>query len=549
MKDHLAALFFTPAAPVGRGTYLPGRFDLRLRGDAGPGDRLVHYHEAQHVTLTATTAWGAALLASAEMPGWQRLFGKLLDRCRTTHESFATYLSCSVVAIGFGWPDTALAAYPEYAVLADRLHRFLTPVSGEQRRALAVTAIARACMQTPILDRMIASWPEVLTMGSLPRLDVPDERLEYLLKDPDLPATAGAADAAVTEQFGTAALDADLAGGSGALDDAHDPAWALWENTLFDRVASKLRAAGAVVLGSNDHLDAAAELTALVVRALPGARLTVDAAPDAADRRLTGIALSHARLWLRTMRLPGRLVTIGEDVDLDEVVRVADATSRLEGRPNLVLSARLSARLLAGYEYDKTGAEALSALREPVVGIRSLADDGAGSDTDAVWFARLPRTADAAALARALGGRGDLSCCVAASCLAYDRWREAWLSALLEVGPLVWLIDVDVSLLTRELCGGSAVYGLYLDLGPSPFGIRRSAVFKVTGGAGVWLAIADEAGIEMLVQEVARLPGIDLRMTGGEWAQEMPTIQLVLLDLLRTESYVDLRGHLDEAGP
>jgi hypothetical protein len=74
-------------------------------------------------------------------------------------------------------------------------------------------------------------------------------------------------------------------------------------------------------------------------------------------------------------------------------------------------------------------------------------------------------------------------------------------------------------------------------------------VFKVTGGVGVWLAIADEAGIEMLVQEVARLPGIDLRMTGGEWAREIPTIQLVLLDLLRTESYVDLRGHLTEAGP
>ena len=159
MTDHLAALFFSPAAPAGQGTYQPGRFDLRLRGDAGLGDRLVHYHEAQHVTLTASTAWGAALLVTAQMPGWQPLFSQLLDRCRTTHESFATYLSCSVVAIGSGWPDTALAAYPDYAVFVARLRRLLAPVSGEQRRALAVTAIARACMQTPILDQMIASWP------------------------------------------------------------------------------------------------------------------------------------------------------------------------------------------------------------------------------------------------------------------------------------------------------------------------------------------------------------------------------------------------------
>jgi hypothetical protein len=278
VKDHLAALFFTPAASAGQGTYLPGRFDLRLRGDA------------------------------------------------------------------------------------------------EQRRALAVTAIARACMQTPVLDRMILSWPEALTLGSLPRLDVPDERFAYLLKDPDLSATAGgAADAAVAGRFGTAALDADRAGG-GALDDVHDQAWALWENIVFDRVSDELRAVGAVVLGSNDHLDDAAGLAALVVRAVPGS-------------------------------------------------------------------------------------------------------------------------------------------------------------------------------LAREFCGGSMVHGLYLDLGPSPFGVRRGVVFKVAGGVGVWLAIADEVGIELLVQEVAGLPGIDLRMTGGEWARALSAIRLVLLDLLRTESYVDLRGHADGARP
>jgi hypothetical protein len=51
----------------------------------------------------------------------------------------------------------------------------------------------------------------------------------------------------------------------------------------------------------------------------------------------------------------------------------------------------------------------------------------------------------------------------------------------------------------------------------------------------------------MLVQEVAGLPGIDLRMTGAEWSQALPTIRLVLLDLLRTESFVNLRGRVGEA--
>lgn len=549
MTDHLAALFFSPAADAGRGIYLPGRFDLRLRGDAALGDRLVHYHEAQHVTLTATTAWGAALLVAAGTPGWEQLFGRLLDRCRMTHESFATYLSCSAVAAGFGSPEPALAAYPDYAALVGRLDRFLAPLAGAQRRALAVTAIARACMQTPVLDRMIASWPEPITLGGVPRIDVPDERLEHLLKrSPELPAAFGAAaDTTVSERFGTAALDADLARDGGALDEALEAAWALWEDTVFDVVADELRATGAVVPGSNGHLDAAAGLTAIVVAAVPGSRLMVDAAPDAVDRRLTAIVLSHARLWLGALRRPGRLVTVGVDADLEEMIRVADATSRLEGRPNLVLTARRPARLRAGYDYDEAGAAALSALREPVVGVRSLADDGAGVGIDAVWFARLPRPADVVALATAWEGRGDLSCCVAASCLPHARWREDWLPVLREAGPLVWLIDVGISSLAGEFGDGRTVYGLYLDLGPSPVGVRQGVAFKVVGGAGVWLAVADEVGIELLVQEMAGLPGIDLRMTGGDWTRAIPAIRLVLLDLLRTESYLDLRGRADEA--
>ena len=106
MTDHLAALFFSPPA---RGYTSQGASARGCGGDADLGDRLVPYHETQHVTLTALTACGAALLVAAEMPGWQRLFSQLLDLCRTTHESFATYLSRSVVAIGSGWLGVRLA--------------------------------------------------------------------------------------------------------------------------------------------------------------------------------------------------------------------------------------------------------------------------------------------------------------------------------------------------------------------------------------------------------------------------------------------------------
>jgi len=68
-----------------------------------------------------STAWGAALLLVARMPTWGRLFDQLLDQCRMTHESFATYLSCLAVTAGFGSPTAPLALYPEY-VVRDGVH-------------------------------------------------------------------------------------------------------------------------------------------------------------------------------------------------------------------------------------------------------------------------------------------------------------------------------------------------------------------------------------------------------------------------------------------
>jgi hypothetical protein len=517
-----------------------------LSGTDAPGDRLVHHHEAQHVILSSASAWGAALYVAAEMPGWQTLFGKLLDRCRTTHESFATYLGRGAVEVLTGSPVPVLAAFPNYARLVERLDRFLEPIDGAQRRALAATALAQVCMQSPILDHMLASWPAPITLGTPLRADLPDERHAHLLRFPGLAATASAAaDAAVLARYGPPALEADRAGYNSALDDEFDPAWALWEETAFQHLARELCGVGATVLdGKDGHLSAAAELVALVASAVPGTRLAVDAAPAAGDRRLIGMVLSHARLWLGEIRWPGRLVTVGTDVELDEVVRVADATSRIGGRPNLVVSVRPSARLLAGYDYPDAEAAVLHDRHGPVVGVRSLADDGAGNDV--IWLAELPTSGDLRALATAWNGRGDLTCCVAASCLADPAWQSAWLPALRAAGPLVWLIDVGVSTLASEFGGGRTVHGLYLDLERASVGARRAVAFKVDGVVGTWVFVGDELGVQLITQQVDGLPGVDLRMTRHDWAGALPALRLVLIDVLRTESYLDLRGQVNE---
>jgi hypothetical protein len=543
VADHLAALF-TTATSGGRGAYVPGRYDLWLHGADASTDRLVHHHETQHVILSSASAWGAALYTAAEMPGWQPLFGKLLDRCRTTHESFAAYLGRDAVEAVTRSAAPALTAFPEYVPLLEAVDTLVEPVAGAQRRALVVTALAQACMQTPILDQMLASWPSPISLSTPRRADLPDERYAFLLRSPGVTAAAAtAADAAVIARHGGRALEADRAGDNSALADEFDAAWALWEETVFRQFAGELHRTGATVLDGNDgHLAAATELFALVAGVVPGTRLAVDATPDG-DRRLIGMVLNHARLWLDGMRRPGRFITVGADVDPGEVVRVTEATSRIGGRPNLVISVRLPGRLLAGYDYPGAEAAALGDRHEPVVGVRSLADDGNGND--AIWFAELPTTAEAGALVAAWEGRGDLTFCVAASCLARPAWRSAWLPVMRATGPLVWLIDVGVSVLAGEFGTGRPVHGVYLDLGQAPAGARHAVAFKVDGVAGTWVAVADELGIQLITEQVDELPGVDLRMTGHDWSADLPAIRLVLIDLLRAESYLDLRGRTD----
>lgn len=510
-------------------------------------DRLVHLHELQHALLTSTTAWGGAILVTSRIPGWEALFGQLLDRCRTTHESFATYMSCSVVAAGFGSPAAALASYPEYVPLVNRLEQYLAPIPGDHRRSLAATALARVCMQTPVLEQMIASWPTAITAGTLHATDVPDERLNTLLREEaGLPAAlAATADDTVAAEFGPEALAADgpAPSASLALDDRFDPAWARWEDTLFAGLAAQLTAGGACVPGSQDHLHAAADLVALARSAVPGLGVTIGPEPEVLDdTRMIAHILHQSRLWLSAAPRPARLITLGEDVELAEVVRVADATTRLAGRPNLVLSARLPGRLLAGYDLSGREHAVLADLGAPVLVTRTIADDGTGTESDAVWLVRLSEPADVARLASAWNGRGDLTCCVAASCLADTQWRREWLPHLEQTGPVVWLIDVTIRSLADVFGAGRTVHGIYLDLSLNPTGARKAVAFKVSGAAGIWLAVGDDVGIQMITQQVADLPGIDLRMTGADWTAVIPELRLALHDLLRSESYVDLRG-------
>ena len=64
------------------------------------------------------------------------------DRDHLVALFFSPAESGSVAAAALGSPEPALAAYPQHIPLAARLEQYLAAISGQQRRSLAVTALA-----------------------------------------------------------------------------------------------------------------------------------------------------------------------------------------------------------------------------------------------------------------------------------------------------------------------------------------------------------------------------------------------------------------------
>jgi hypothetical protein len=79
----------------------------------------------------------------------------LLDLCRRTHESFATFAGGALAATVDDQVDAVVARYPAYMPLLRSVERALGKVPAPNRRYLLATQYARVCMQTPILDLLM----------------------------------------------------------------------------------------------------------------------------------------------------------------------------------------------------------------------------------------------------------------------------------------------------------------------------------------------------------------------------------------------------------
>ncbi|MET7401367.1 hypothetical protein ABZS66_48595 [Dactylosporangium sp. NPDC005572] len=533
MSGHLERLCLDGAGSTG--FYTPHAFDLRLLGTELAADHVVYLHEVHHAVLNDATAWGGALHVYARLPGGGReTFGQLLDACRTTHESFATFSSVQIAAARHGPLGPMIAAYPRYVPLYQAVERLMALVVGPHRRQQATNALARLCMQTPIIDEILAAGLAGLRLAALRALDRPDDRWAWFLRrGPQLLAAAAqAADGAVTAGFGPAALGGDGPGSDlyTAAHRSHDDAWELWETAAYEHLRAALAAAGGRTLSFNGHQDGIARLVELVqrdhgfvgLRAEPGERRRSDADFAAAVLQQVRHDLTAGERH-RAVAMSARRA---EDlVDLLGDVPVAG------GRPAMIVDARPTARLASLYRWAGRPPDSVA------VAVRLFAED---DDGDVIGHVPLRDPAALAALAERWGKRGPFVLCVGASCLAEPGFAARWLPAAGPHRSIFVLVDVEPERFVPGWAGdGRTVVAVPLEVEDTAG--RRGALLLTPDERVWWLIVADDVTVGLAIEYLRGVLGPALHVDGdadaGVFAAVREPALALITHVLATESF------------
>jgi len=536
--DHLGRLLLTGAGV--EGAYTPLGFELVGGGTDPMADRVAHVHEIHHGALNDSTEWGSALHIMARVPGGGEMFGVLLERCRGIHEAFATFAGVALAGEFGGDAAAVLARYPLYVPLLAAFERLVRQVMGPNRRYLLATQYARVCMQAPVLDQIIEAGQ--VKVADLRVLDTPDGRWRWLLRRGDALAgqAAVAADAAASViAGGEAAIGADERGGEPlvAMAAAYDPVWEAWERAAYQVLADALAGAGARSLDFNGHQPGTQAAVAWAKQRYPGLRLaaalTRGPAPD--DRSLAAATMAPGRHSATTDRWPARLARL---TTADLVTEVADS-SVIDGRPVLVISARPGQRADELYDWPDAESQWLRALPVPLVAVRIVAD-GDSPGGMVIVHVPLEEPGEVGQLASAWAARGPVVACLSASCLTDAGWQRRWLPVLRSAGDLVVLVDVELDRFVRRWLS-TGVHAAGVEVADTA-GTRHAAAMCADGDDTLWLAIADELGIKLLLNQLLATPGLAVTRTAEHLRGREDTLRVVLTYLLATEPFFDLAG-------
>lgn len=533
--EHLDDLCFSGDGPGG--SYRPQGFELRLSGAESVADRVTYVHETHHASLNDSTAWGALLHVIARLPqdANSPAYAPLVDACRLLHESYATYASVSTVEASDGPQPDALAAYPRYAPLYRRMAALVSAAAGPHRRYLLSTAVARCCMQSPVLELASERGLVGLTVSAVRSIDTPDGRYRALLRlgDDLMAGAAAAGDSAAGLDLG-ALSRIDGADPEVASHDDYDEMWGRWEEAAYGEIAGALALRGAHPLAYNGHQEWTGVV--LTVAERTWGRLGLAAAsrmaPAADDRSIAEGVLAQVRHQVAAEPYSARLLR----GDAGDVATLVAEHARIGGTPVLIADARLPERLLAAYRWEAEDADALSTQAEPVVGVRLLEDDGYGG----TQIVMVPLE-DPAALERVAAdwaGRGPAIAVIAASCLIDMAWQQAWWGPMSRTLRTIGLIDIEPARLTRSWSAtGSVKIGMVTIEDTAG---RWQGLALEAGGGVLWLGLGDSITAKFLRHAIAPVVGaVEGAEFLGAWTE---TLRIAATHLLATETILDFAG-------
>jgi hypothetical protein len=433
-------------ANAGAGAYNSfDRWSTALRGDAASdGARLVTVHEALHAALNDTTAYGVLLaacsaLVQTERSSYEQELARLVGQCRGVHEAFATFQSLWLVVAG---DLSYLDGYPRYQRWY-RDARDLVPLPDSSRRKeMMLEAAARACMQAPVLDRLIAGPDNLSHAWAPPARDRPDERFAMLHRTADANFWSHAWARCAAAVSGTplwAALEAsdhDVTSRPETYDDAYAEPLATCAHLLYDSVARLLGEQGADTLDYDGHRSKLDEVVAIVEAVSPAARgLLIPSSDKRTVREESYEMWRRERLVLRDRPL---LATVRR---FSEVVADRQIPALLSGggeKLHVFASVRPADRLVDQFALDQSAQRWLAEQGSaPIVTVRSTSDR-----SEAIDLTVLDDPYELVALSKSVPKRLAVHVNVSLACLGDRAWRDRWSRALRRT-RLTGLVDLS----------------------------------------------------------------------------------------------------------
>jgi S1-C subfamily serine protease len=252
-----------------------------------PGSRLVTMHEALHVVLNETTAFGAMLLACqvldrTEGAAYRAHLLRLVSYCRRVHEAYATFLSLGLVA----GDQSYLPGDSRYQRWYRDASDLVPGPDHSRRKELMVEAAARVCMQAPVLARLTKNVTPEAAAWFPPAAERPDLRFALLHRVADQAFWTRAWDRCAAQVADTAfwaaieASDDDITLRTETYDDRVSDSLDVCSRMLYAEVAGLLAEHGVPTLGYDGHRNYTAAVIEAVERASPAARGMLVASSD-----------------------------------------------------------------------------------------------------------------------------------------------------------------------------------------------------------------------------------------------------------------------------